>query len=173
MKTKFTFGLVVAMALMAGVASAQSKDQKFGFGIGLEGALPTSAGYDYGGGATARIAVPITDAGAITGTTGVMAFIPKSISGLDTKAQLNIPIKAGYRHMLSDNFYALGEAGFTIARVYSPTVSGSSAAVTSVSSTNFTYSVGVGYKLGFLNPSLRYEGYSSSGFIGLRLGFGL
>lgn len=170
MKKIFTIAALALMVGFAGKASAQDK-QKFAVGIGLEGALPTNAGYDYGGGATIRVAIPISDEGAVTGTTGIMAFIPKSITGLSTKAQLNIPIKGGYQHMLGEKFYGMGEAGFTIARVYAPTVSGSSSTVTSVSSTSFTYSVGVGYKMGFFEPSLRYEGYSSAGFVGLRLGF--
>ncbi|MES2275044.1 MAG: outer membrane beta-barrel protein [Bacteroidota bacterium] len=170
MKKNFTFAVALLLAVIAVSASAQDKSsEKFRIGLGLEGALPTNAGYNYGGGLTLRVAVPIGDASAVTGTTGVMAFIPKSISGVNSKAQLNIPIKAGYEYMFNGTLYGLGEAGFTIARVYIPSATTSS--LSSVSSTDFTYSFGVGAHLGAFDPSLRYEGYSSAGFIGLRLGF--
>ena len=70
--------------------------------------------------------------------------------------------------MLTSKFYAMGEAGETISKVYYPDASGN---LQSLSSTNFTYSVGGGVKLGAFDAGLRYEGYSTSGYIGLRLGF--
>ncbi|QKJ28325.1 hypothetical protein HQ865_00635 [Mucilaginibacter mali] len=170
MKKIFTMAMILTFAIIAGKASAQDKSaQKFRIGLGLEGALPTNAGYNYGGGITLRVAVPITDEGAVTGTSGVMAFVPKSISGVNSKAQINIPIKAGYQHMFNGTLYGMGEAGFTIAKVYFP--SSTSTSLASASSTSFTYSFGVGAHLGAFDPSIRYEGYSSSGFVGLRLGF--
>jgi hypothetical protein len=175
MKTKFTLVLVMLFALTATTIYAQSKEVKtLRIGLGVEGALPIGSfgtAYNVGAGATLRIAYALNETSAITATTGAMAFIPKSFTGVSSKAALNIPIKAGYKYMLSDSFYGLGEAGFTIARVYAPTASGSTAAVSSVSSTSFTYSVGVGTHLGAFDPSIRYEGYSGAGFIGLRLGF--
>jgi hypothetical protein len=170
MKKNFTFAIVLLLSVVALSASAQDKSsEKFRIGLGLEGALPTNAGYKVGAGATLRVAVPISDNSAVTGTTGVMAFIPKSMTGVNTKAQLNIPIKAGYEYMFNGTLYGLGEAGFTIARVYIPSTTTSN--LSSVSSTDFTYSFGVGAHLGAFDPSIRYEGYSSAGFVGLRLGF--
>ncbi len=173
MKKKFTLVLLMLVALTATKMYAQDKGyKKFSIGIGAEGALPMGSfgtAYNIGAGATLRIAVALDEKSAITGTTGVMAFIPKSLSGVNSKAQLNIPFKLGYRYMLSDVIYGLGEAGFTNAKVYFPSTSSGSLA--SASSTEFTYSFGVGAKLGAFDPSIRYEGYSSSGFVALRLGF--
>lgn len=172
MKTKFTLALLLLFALSTTKMFAQ--DKKLSIGLGLEGGLPIgnfANAYNIGGGATLRIAYALDETSAITATTGAMAFIPKDISGVDMKAQLNIPIKVGYKYMLGDVLYGLGESGFTIARVYAPKPSGSTATVSSVSSTEFTYSVGLGAHLGAFDPSIRYEGYSSSGFLGLRLGF--
>ncbi len=107
---------------------------------------------------------------AVTGTTGVMAFVPEKITGVNTKAQLNIPIKAGYKYMLTSKVYALGEVGTTIVKSYYPTVTGTTTTLNSVSSNAFTYSVGIGVHVG-VDASLRYEGYSNGGFLGLRLGF--
>lgn len=170
MKKKFTLVFLMLIALSATKMYAQEKG--LSFGLGVEGALPVgswSSAYNVGAGATVRITYGLDETSSITGTTGVMAFIPKSFSGVSSKAQLNIPIKAGYKHMLGSTLYGLGEAGITMARTYIPsTTSGS---LSSVSSSEFTYSVGVGAKLGAFDPSIRYEGYSGAGFIGLRLGF--
>lgn len=168
MKTKFTLLVIMLLALSTSKMFAQGLH----FGLGVEGALPVgswSNGYKVGAGATIRLAYELDETSAITGTTGVIAFIPKSVSGLNTKAQLNIPIKAGYKHMLGETLYGLGEAGFTLARTYIPSTG--SGSLSSVSSTEFTYSVGFGAKLGAFDPSIRYEGYSGAGFVGLRLGF--
>jgi len=40
-----------------------------------------------------------------------------------------------------------------------------------VSGNSFTYAPGIGVLLGGFDASLRYEGYTHAGFIGLRLGF--
>lgn len=169
MKKNLTIALVLLFAIVAGASAQEKSYKKVRIGLGAEGAIPTSAGYDYGAGATFRVAIALDETSAITGTTGVMAFIPKSITGVNTKAQLNIPIKGGYKYMFNGTLYGLGEAGFTIARVYIPSTS--SGSLSSVSSTEFTYSAGVGAHLGGFDPSIRYEGYSSSGFIALRIGF--
>ena len=171
MKKNFTLAAMLFLSIIAVSASAQEKSaNKFRIGLGAEGALPvTSNGYNVGAGATLRIGIPINETSSVTGTTGVMAFIPKSVSGVNTKAQINIPIKGGYQYMFNNTLYGLGEAGFTIAKVYYP--SSSSGSLASVSNTSFTYSFGVGAHLGGFDPSIRYEGYTGSGFIGLRLGF--
>lgn len=172
MKTKFTIMLLMMIALGTTKMFAQSDYKKVRIGLGLEGALPVGAtanAYNVGAGATFRVAIALNETSAFTGTTGVIAFIPKSMTGVNTKAQLNIPIKAGYKHMLGETLYGLGEAGITMARTYIPSTG--SGSLSSVSSSEFTYSVGVGAHLGGFDPSLRYEGYSGSGFIGLRIGF--
>jgi hypothetical protein len=163
--------LTICLLALSTIAMAQTKSyKKVRIGLGLEGALPMGslkAAYNYGGGATFRVAVALNEKSAITGTTGVMAFVPEKITGVNTKAQLNIPIKAGYKYMLTEKLYGLGEVGTTIVKSYYPTATGSLA---SVSSNAFTYSVGIGVHVG-VDASLRYEGYSNGGFLGLRLGF--
>ena len=162
------FALTTTTKMYAQTASYK----KVRIGLGLEGALPvgaTSNAYNVGAGATFRVAIALDETSAFTGTTGVIAFIPKSFTGVNTKAQINIPIKAGYKHMLGETLYGLGEAGVTMARTYIPSLG--SGSLSSVSTSSFTYSVGIGAHLGGFDPSLRYEGYSGSGFIGLRIGF--
>jgi hypothetical protein len=172
---KKVFTIMVVMAVALGVTKAQAQDsdyKKFSLGLGLEGALPTGglkSLYNVGAGATVRAAIGLDKASAVTLTTGVVAFIPKDLgSGIDVKAQINIPIKAGYRYMLSDSFYGIGEAGVSIIKSY---YNNGSSTLQSVSSSEFTYAPGIGVLLGGFDASLRYEGYSSAGFLGLRVGF--
>ena len=172
MKKLFTLVIVMLVALTSSKVFAQSGDyKKFSLGIGLEGALPVSgfsSVYSVGGGATLRAAIGLDKSSAVTFTSGVIVFAPKSGVGAGLKAQVNIPVKAGYRYMFSDNFYGIGEAGITFAKIYASNGQGGSISATG---SEFTYAPGVGLLLGGFDVSLRYEGYSSSGFLGARVGF--
>lgn len=171
MKRILTLAVVIFMTIASTRVSAQEKPYKrVRLGIGLETGLPVGNlgnAYTFGAGGSFRLAVALNEKFAATATAGAMAFIPKSISGVDLKAQLNVPIKGGLKYMLSKKIYTLGEAGATIARIYYPTPSGQ---LQSVSSTGFTYAANIGTQLGKFDASLRYEGYTGAGFIGLRLG---
>jgi hypothetical protein len=173
MKKFFTLVIVMLAAVTTSKLYAQDGDvKKFSLGLGLEAALPVGNlgnAYSVGAGATLRATIGIDESSAFTITTGAIAFIPKDLGGgYKLKTQINIPIKAGYKYMLSSNFYAIGEAGMTIAKSY---VSNGSGGTISASGSSFTYAPGIGLKLGALDLSVRYEGYSGAGFIGGRLGF--
>lgn len=163
------------VALATSTVSAQESTakpyKKVRIGLGLEGGLPMGTlktAYKYAGGATFRVAVALNEKMAVTATTGAIAFIPEMIPNVDLKASINIPIKAGYKYMLSNKVYALGEAGTTMFKTYGVASNGQ---VVSSSSNGFTYSAGIGAHALRLDTSLRYEGYSNGGFLGLRLGF--
>jgi hypothetical protein len=173
MKKISTLVLLMLAALTTTKLYAQSSDdyKKFTLGIGLEGALPVSGinnVYSVGGGATLRATIGLDKTSAITLTSGVIAFIPKSLGGgVDLKAEINIPVKAGYKYMLSDHVYAIGEAGMTFAKVYAS----AGGQLVSATGSNFTYAPGIGIQFGGFDTSLRYEGYSGAGFLGVRVGF--
>ncbi|MEO6150129.1 MAG: hypothetical protein ABIN95_04685 [Mucilaginibacter sp.] len=176
MKKTFTMAIVMLAVLLTANVYAQDV-KKFQLGIGLEGALPIGNlknSYSVGAGATIRAAFGISDNSAVTLTTGAIAFIPKDLNiggtSVDLKAQINIPVKAGYKYFFSDKFYGIGEAGMTFAKTYLPNY-GAGGGTVSVSSSSFTYAPGIGVQLGGFDASLRYEGYSGAGFIGLRAGF--
>jgi hypothetical protein len=148
-------------------------EKKFKVGLGLDVALPTGAlgdAYSLGGGLSLRFLYKVTPQFGVTLTTGFDAFIPKNVNHLnnDSKASLNIPIKIGGRYKFTDKFYGIMEIGETHSIIYYKDSEGNLA---HVSGNSFTYAPGVGVLLGGFDVSLRYEGYSSSGFIGLRLGF--
>lgn len=170
MKKLFTIAFIMVATLTTSNLFAQAG---FKLGLAAEGALPLGtlkSAYNVGAGLTIRAAFGLDEKSAITLTSGAIAFLPKDLSNvdLDTKAQLNIPVKAGYKYMLSSNLYAIGEAGMTIVRSYFGDENGD---LQSVSSSHFTYSPGIGVQLGGFDASIRYEGYQSQSFMGLRVGF--
>ncbi|HEX8376525.1 MAG TPA: hypothetical protein VF602_01820 [Pedobacter sp.] len=173
MKRLFTICVVLlAFSFKSSAQDSEKSYKKVRIGLGLEGALPMGGlktAYTYGGGATFRVAVALNEKSAVTATTGAIAFVPKDLSGIDLKAQINIPIKAGYKQMLTEKVYALGEAGTTMVKSY--VVDPSTGKTISANGSSFTYSAGVGAHFLRLDTSLRYEGYQGAGFLGLRLGF--
>lgn len=174
MKNHFTIFSLMLLAFTTTNLSAQDTGaksyKKIRIGLGLEAGLPMGAMdyYQYAGGASFRVAVALNEKSAVTATTGAIAFVPEPIPNVDMKASINIPIKAGYKYMLSNKIYGLGEAGTTITKTYAV---GPTGQVISASGSSFTYSAGIGAHALRLDTSLRYEGYSNGGFLGLRIGF--
>ncbi|MEP6948458.1 MAG: hypothetical protein ABI863_04265 [Ginsengibacter sp.] len=147
--------------------------KKFKVGLGLDAALPVgslSQVYSVGGGLSLRFLYKITPQFGATFTTGFIAFIPKDVNHINdnSKATLNIPFKLGGRYMFTDKFYGIMEVGITHSITYFKDTNGDLA---HVSGNSFTYAPGIGLLLGGFDVSLRYEGYSHAGFMGLRLGF--
>ena len=147
--------------------------KKFKVGLGLDAALPTGTlgkAYSIGGGLSLRFLYKITPEFGVTFTTGFDAFVPKNLNNLNgnSKASLNIPFKLGGRYKFTDKFYGIMEVGTTHSITYYKGINNS---VAHVSGNSFTYAPGIGVLLGGFDVSLRYEGYGSAGFIGLRLGF--
>ena len=150
--------------------TASNIGKRFKVGLGLEAALPLGnlgTAYSVGAGLTLRFLYKITPQFGVTFTTGGIAFVPKSINKY-SKATLNIPFKVGGRYKFTDKFYGIMEVGTTHSIIYYEDMNNKLA---HTSGNSFTYAPGVGVLLGGFDASLRYEGYSGAGFIGLRLGF--
>ncbi len=168
MKSLITSVLTALLITVSIQASAQEK--KFKVSLGLETALPVGnlgTAYSVGAGLSLRFLYKITPQFGVTFTTGGIAFIPKGGINKNSKATLNIPFKVGGRYKFTDKFYGIMELGDTHSTVYYD----SNNSVGHVSGNSFTYAPGVGVLLGGFDVSLRYEGYQSAGFVGLRLGF--
>lgn len=162
--------LLISTTTLAQDTTATITGKRFKVGLGLEAALPLGnlgKAYTFGGGLSLRFLYKITPQFGATFTTGGIAFFPKSINK-DSKATLNIPFKLGGRYKFTDKFYGIMEAGVTHSIIYFKGVGNN---VAHVSDNSFTYAPGVGLLLGGFDVSLRYEGYSSAGFLGLRMGF--
>ena len=149
------------------------KGKKFKISLGLDAVLPTGSlgqAYNFGGGLSLRFLYKVTPQFGVTFTTGFDAFPPKNLNNINasSKATLNIPFKLGGRYKFTDKFYGIMEVGSTHTISYYKGIGNN---IAHVSGNSFTYAPGVGLLLGGFDVSLRYEGYGSAGFIGLRLGF--
>lgn len=162
--------MLFSITAVAQDTTATNTGKKFKVNLSLEAALPLgnlSSAYSVGGGLTLRFLYKITPQFGATFTTGGIAFVPKNINK-NSKATLNIPFKLGGRYKFTDKFYGIMEVGTTHSIIY---YEGIDNKLAHTSGNSFTYAPGVGLLLGGFDVSLRYEGYSSSGFLGLRLGF--
>ncbi|HRE52666.1 MAG TPA: transporter [Flavitalea sp.] len=156
-------------------ASAQSLSKKFSFGIGLEGGLPTGDAkdaYNLAGGLTLRLAYQLGD-GFATLTSGGIAFIPENLDGGDDmKVGLLIPVRAGYKYIIKDRFFVMGELGYGSFRQY---YADENDELASVSDGGFLFAPSAGVQFNVLEIGLRYESVSLPGgslsSVGLRLGF--
>jgi len=174
MKRIFTGSMLAACMFLAFTASAQSSTKTFSFGIGLEAALPLGDAkemYRVAPGLTLRGSYKVGP-GFATLTTGALIYVPKSFDDEDTKAGLQIPVKAGYKYLIQEHFFVMGEIGFSSFKQY---FDDGSDHLASVSQSGFTYAPSIGAQFGTFELALRYESTSLSGSslstTALRLGF--
>ena len=167
--------LFCSALLLAGLSSgAQKLSKKWSIGFGLEGGAPlgdAKTSYNFTGGLTLRFSYK-AGPGFATFTTGGVVFAPKDIKGTDVKAGLQIPFKAGYKYIIGDHFFVMGELGYSAFRYYYKDGNGN---LVSASTGGFTYAPTVGAQFGVFEVGIRYEGIAISGGtlsdVGLRLGF--
>jgi hypothetical protein len=171
MKKTIVFFLLVA--LCAAKANAQKETKKFSVGFGLEGGTPlgdAKTAYKFTGGLTVRFAYH-AGPGFVTLTSGAVLFYPKSDQGDNTKASLQIPIKAGYKYIFYKPFFIMGELGYSSFKIYYD----DGGNVASHSSGGFTYAPTVGVNFNAFEAGIKYEATSLSGGtisnLSLRLGF--
>ncbi len=174
MKKVLLVVLSCALALLTVSSDAQSAGKKWSIGFGLTGGLPlgnTKTLFNFTGGMDLRFSIK-AGPGYATLSAGANAFIPKTFTGVKTKAGLQIPVKAGYKYVIIPHLFVMGEAGFSSFRSYYD--DGNSNLVSS-STSGFTYAPSIGTQFGSFEAAIRYEGITVSGgtisFVGLRLGF--
>jgi len=182
--------LLLSLALVAGLgvaANAQTKDPAMGgskIGVGADFAFPMGDFgdvYNFGVGGSLNFQAPIANKLNFVGEAGYISFTGKDINtGPATfKAPSfgTVPLKAGLRYFLAENFYAQGQIGTAIS-----TEEGGK--------TGFLYAPSLGVEFPVADKmsidfGARYEGWSgqanglngtrTNSFIGLRaaLNFGL
>lgn len=169
--TAFTLAILL---LNINHTNAQKSSKKISFGFGLEAGAITGdfkEVYSLGAGITVRGSYKLGP-GFITLTSGGIAFIPKDFEDDDLKAGLFIPVKAGYKYLLGEHFFVMGEIGFSNMKYYFEDFGGD---IASVKQSGFTYAPGIGAQFGALEIGVRYESTSLSGSSlstgMLRLGF--
>ncbi len=138
-------------------------------GIGADFAFPMGDfgdATDFGFGGSLGVQLPVANKLNITGSAGYLSFKSKEILGT-TYTSGFVPVKAGARFFVAENFYIGGELG----AAFSTEDNGTTA---------FAYAPGVGIEFpvadnGAIELGARYEGWKYDGgtnsFLGLRLAY--
>ncbi len=171
-----------AVAIFLGsTAKAQTiTPDKFRFGIGVEGGLPTGAAHDASNielGGTARLQYGLSNNLALTLTSGYYNFFGKDDgTGTGTKYQSlgMVPIKAGIKAFFTSNLYLGAEVGAGIeTKTFLP--QGLSQSIAQ-KDTKLILSPAVGYATKHWDVGVRYENFSGQsnnyGLVALRLAYG-
>lgn len=173
-KTRFILTVLVGLFTMTSL-HAQIRERNYStstLGLGVDFALPTGKFNDkvnFGAGGSLLFMYPISESFSITGNVGYIRFIGEKVLKNIRYREGYVPIKAGARAFLFDNFFGSAELGAAIS-----TANGNG------NGTAFIYTPGVGLQLpmpkdGSLDIGLRYENwYRTSGtrsFIGARVGY--
>lgn len=143
---------------------------------GVDVALPVGdfgETYGVGFGATVKGLYGISDDGQVGLTLGYIGFGTKEDLGEGNSASFGvIPILALYRHHFG-SLYVEPQVGLSSSRV-KMSVAGTSFGGTA-STTSLGYAAGIGYLIGNIDLSARYQGFSqngsSAGFGGLRVAY--
>jgi hypothetical protein len=169
------------LAAIAGIfafsnASAQTKDPAMSgskLGIGVDFAFPTGNFgdfTDFGYGGSLQYQVPIIEKLNFTASAGYLNFKGKDVTvagvTFDGGNVAAIPVKAGVRYFLAENFYVGGELGAAFG-------------TSDGAGTAFVYDPHIGVEFpvsdgGSIDLGARYESWSNDGtsrFIGLRLAY--
>lgn len=173
----FYAGLTALILFVASNVNAQSVTPgNLRFGIGVEGLLPvgnSSQTLNFGLGITPRLQYSLSDKVALTFTSGIYHFFPKTVTypatgtfpGFTTKYKSDIiPVKVGAKFFVNSNFYLAGEIGaaFEVAEGGGPV--------------HLLVSPGIGYATKKWDIGARYENFSGNGYtdgiIGLRVAYG-
>lgn len=184
--TKFfaVAGIAVATLFGTKAANAQSTTpaNKWRFGIGVEGSLPTGNLHDLsniGLGGTARLQYGINRNVALMVTSGYYNFFGKGYNYINADGSVGkahypsfgmVPLKAGIKGYLSGGFYLSGEvgAGFETRDVYA-NGDGSK-------NTKLILAPGLGYSFKYVDIGARYENFSGQdnnyGMVALRVAYG-
>lgn len=155
--------------------SAQKMSKKLSFGLGIEAGIPTgnlAVGHSFGGGLTLRASYHVGP-GFATLTAGGLVWVPKNLGGKDLSMSFQIPVKAGYKFIFKDHFFAMGEIGYNTFKAYTLDSKGD---MVSYSQSGLVFAPGIGVQFKSVELGLRYEvfpiGYGLSGsMLGIRLGF--
>lgn len=170
---------VTALFIGSNVKAQSVAKSNLRFGIGVDGLVPvgnTATVENFGIGITPRLQYSISDKFALTFTSGLYHFFPKTVSypasgsfpatTFKTKSDI-IPVKVGAKYFISQNFYLAGEVGvgFEVADGGGPV--------------HFIASPGIGYANKKWDIGARYENLSGNGYsdgiaaLRVAYGFGL
>lgn len=173
---KVLFGLLLTVST---VLSGQAQEGNIDINAGVDFGLPIGDFgdvYGFGYGATVKGLYGISEAGQVGLTLGYQRFGLKDDYDDMMSGSMGIsPIFALYRHNFN-GLYIEPQVGLSVNKVnLKITESGWGDFGGSASNTSFGYAAGVGYMMGNIDISARYQGLTQSGenlsFIGLRIGY--
>ncbi|WP_413512635.1 hypothetical protein [Myroides odoratus] len=162
-KSKKTIAVfLLAIGVLSMSSSYAQKETKpyypkgFRIGFGLNGGISTNSDYDAVFGADARLQYDLSKETSLTLTSGYTHLKEKHDQDLGL-----IPVKAGFKHFMTKNFYVMGEAGAGFG-------------THKESGNTFIWSPSIGYANKYIDLSFRYERYNDYHVdqIGLRAAYG-
>lgn len=163
--------VLTAFLFVLGVGFSFAQKGNISVNLGAEVALPLgnlSNASSFGIGGTAKGLYGLNDDSDITLTAGYIAFPTKE--GSEVKIGM-IPFMPGYRHKF-DGFYVEPQLGFVSYKTsYSGVGSEFFGGSLSSSASFFSYALGAGIKSGKWDLSARFQGFTSTTFIGARVGY--
>ncbi|MGZ3766505.1 MAG: hypothetical protein ACXVB0_20075 [Mucilaginibacter sp.] len=182
-RIKLLAPVVTALAIFftTNVKAQTITPDKFRFGIGIEGGIPTGNAHDISNvelGGTARVQYGINKNVALTLTSGYYNFFGKNDPNLvDTKyASLGmVPAKLGIKAFVGSGVYLSGEAGAGFeTRVFGAYHGQDTQGFSK--DTKLILSPGLGYASKSWDVGVRYENFSGQnnnyGLVGLRIAYG-
>lgn len=173
----FYAGLTALILFVGNNVNAQTATpSNLRFGIGVEGLLPvgnSAQTLNFGLGITPRLQYSLSDKVALTFTSGLYHFFPKTVTypatgtfpGFTTKYKSDIiPVKAGAKFFVVPNFYLSGEVGVAFEMAEGNRYA------------HFLASPGIGYATKKWDIGARYENFSGNGYtdgmVGMRVAYG-
>lgn len=160
---KSIFFLAAAFALHTAAKAQQiDEDKQFSFGFGLEGGVVTGdfkPAHKVGTGLGARVSYLLGPGFATLSTGGILLFPRKGDGTLDPHVGVWAPLKAGYKLIIADNFFVMGEAGYSILRYYYEDAYG----LAKTTQGGFVYAPTVGVQFGVVEVGLRYQAATIKG----------
>jgi hypothetical protein len=168
---KRTIILSLLLLICASQLMAQKETKNFSVGFGLESGLPVGSYsniYQFDAGITIRFSYH-AGPGFICLTSGVIGLDPKKVVGQKEKPGLEIPVRFGYKYIIHNHFFMLGELGYASIRSYY----GSDGQLLSVSEGSFIAAASIGFQWNAFEISLRYDANfkDKGGLFGPRIGF--
>ena len=137
------------------------EDQTWVVGLGLDGGVVNGDYknvFNWGLGLNLRVGYR-TGPGFVTFSTGGIILPPNSKASSAVKLSVLAPFKLGYKAVIADNFFVIGEAGYALLRTLVDDAYG----VSTVSEGGFVYSPGLGVQFGKVELGLHYQATAIKG----------
>ncbi|MBX3238331.1 MAG: outer membrane beta-barrel protein [Chitinophagaceae bacterium] len=142
---------------------AQKDGKQFSFGFGIEGGAMVGdenikEAFSSQFGLSLRFSYKVGP-GYVTFTPGGSLMLPKKVDEDNVKIGTNVPLKLGYKYIIAEKFFVMGEAGYSIYNFYSASMD-EDVDIDDISKERiggFTYAPSIGANLGKFEVGVRYE----------------